>query len=89
MRGGAANTSKAALPMTSERTETRRETTRQLYIRICQDSGFTLPFHRAVKLTADVLGIHPIDVWASFPYMQHMEWIADGTHPFLERPNDR
>lgn len=58
-----------------------RELWRQVFIRVCRDSGFQLPMERACHLTAQIVGTHPLMVWSAFPYMQVMHEIAAGTHP--------
>lgn len=56
-------------------------TIRQLYIRVCQDSGFGLDMYRAAAMVGRVAGIHPMQVWCAMPDLQTMEQIAAGTHP--------
>ena len=63
---------------------TDHETIRAVYIRICRDSKFGLPFDQAAALCAGVCGIHPIEVWCAFPYLDIMKEIAAGTHPVVQ-----
>lgn len=67
-------------------TPQRKEFIRQLYIRVCRDSGFTLPFDRAAHLAGQVGGFTALDVWMCMPYMEVMVEIAAGTHSSLSLP---
>lgn len=62
-----------------------RDTIQQLFIRLCRDSGFRLDGVRAARLTAAVLGIHPLDVWLAMPCLDVMNDIAAGKHPAAHR----
>jgi hypothetical protein len=58
-----------------------RELWRQVFIRVCRDSGFQLSFERACRLTGQIVGTHPLLVWSAFPCMEVMQAIAAGEHP--------
>lgn len=54
---------------------------RKVFIRVCRDSGFKLPWDRAAHLTGDVVGVPAMLVWTAFPYLSVMQEIAVGAHP--------
>lgn len=58
-----------------------RELWRQVFIRVCRDSGFQLSAERACHLTGQIVGAHPLLVWSAFPSMEVMREIAAGSHP--------
>lgn len=60
---------------------TERKLIQDVYIRVCRDSGFRESFTRAAKITATLLGIHPLQVWVAFGRLETMEEVAAGTHP--------
>ena len=62
---------------------------REVYIRICRDSGFSLPYDRAAALTGQVTNTHPMQVWAAFPYLSAMQEIATGESRFLRENGGR
>ena len=62
-----------------------RETKQQLFIRVCRDSGWRLDAIAAAKLTARVLGSHPMLIWAAMPSLDVMNEIAEGRHPACNR----
>lgn len=55
---------------------------RDLYIRVCRDSGFRMEASRAAILAASILGLSGIEVWLDLG-LDNMERIANGTHPAL------
>jgi hypothetical protein len=61
-----------------------KEQIRQLYIRVCRDSGFRMDMFRAAAFAGAVGGFHAMDVWLAMPSLQVMEQIADGTHPAVK-----
>ena len=63
-----------------------RNTIHKLFVRVCHDSGYKLEWTKATRLVADILGMHPISVWAAFPGMDDMERIANGSHPCISLP---
>jgi len=62
-----------------------REQIRNLYIRVCRDSGFQLDYARAAQLAAKVGGFHPMDVWTALPSLSTMRAIAAGDHPACQQ----
>jgi len=58
-----------------------RETIQSLYIRVCRDSGWQLPYDRAAHLAGKVGGFHAMDVWIALPSLEVMMQIAAGDHP--------
>lgn len=53
---------------------------RELYLRVCKDSGYTIGVFSAAVVTAHAIGCHPLDVWLAMPGLSMMEEIAAGTH---------
>jgi len=53
-----------------------------LYVRVCQDSGFQMDYLKAIKLVAAILQTTALDVWASMKIdFDTLERVAKGTHP--------
>lgn len=61
---------------------TRHEIQR-LYVRVCRDSGYRLPYDRAAALVSGMMGRHssPLEIWLQFPSVATMIEIAEGRHP--------
>ena len=64
-----------------------RKYIQDVFIRICRDSGFTIDYIDAAKLTGKVLKIPPFEVWEAMYIgdLQRMERIAKGEHPVCVR----
>lgn len=59
-----------------------RHEIQQLYIRICRDSGFRLPFDQAAAVVGDMTGGSALTVWVDTGFTTDMmQEIAAGTHP--------
>jgi hypothetical protein len=56
-----------------------------LYVRTCRDSGFRMLVTDAAKITAHVLGIHPLSVMGAINF-NNMRKIAAGEHPACHSP---
>lgn len=54
---------------------------RDVYIRVCRDSGFSMDSIKAATLTGVVVGCHPLEVWLAMPSLDVMDQIAAGNHP--------
>lgn len=63
--------------------EERRDRT-NLYIRICKDSGYTLPYDQAAQLAAKIVGCHPLTFMGDIG-LDYMQKIAVGDHPACGR----
>lgn len=64
--------------------ETDRKMVQDLYIRVCRDSGFGLPFERAAAFVGDMLGTTALDVWVRMGVTtDDMMEIAAGKHSCL------
>lgn len=51
-----------------------------LYIRICKDSGYTIPYDQAAQLAAKIVGWHPLSFMGDIG-LDNMKKIATGRHP--------
>lgn len=58
-----------------------RKTVTDAYIRVCRDSGFSLPFDRAAALVGKMLNITPLEVWLAVGTIETMKRVASGEHP--------
>lgn len=61
-----------------------RKTITDLYVRVCADSQFTIDATKAMMLTADILGIHPLEVGYAMPSISVAESIAAGREALRE-----
>ena len=71
--------------MTASPEQIAREEARQVFVRVCHDSGFRLSEIQAAQLTGRIVGAHPLQVWCAFPSLTVMAEIAAGTHPAVRR----
>jgi len=62
-----------------------RKLKQEVYIRICQDSGWQLDYIEAAKLAGKVLTCHPFEVYNAFGDMSNMQKVATGEHPACNR----
>jgi len=58
-----------------------RKTIQDSFIRIAQDSGFTMSGTDVAIFTGRLLKCSPFTVYAAFGYMDTMNAVANGTHP--------
>ena len=65
-----------------------RKLIKEIYIRVCKDSGYGLDIYRAAALTGRILKIHPLEVWMVVGTIDVMEEIATGTHPVCKKECD-
>lgn len=63
---------------------TERELATRVYIRVCRDSGHTIPYPRAAALAGELLGMAPMQVLAAVGSLLAMQEIASGHHPCLQ-----
>lgn len=56
---------------------------RDIYVRVCRDSRFSMSVEQAARLTAAVCKTHPLKVWVCLG-QSNMERVADGTHPIVQ-----
>ncbi len=61
-----------------------KEYIQSVFIRIAKDSQFQMDTFKLIHFVANLLKIHPIEVWAAFPYLDTMHEIASGKHPILK-----
>lgn len=61
-----------------------RKLIQDVYIRVCRDSNWNMPWDQAARFVADMLNIHPLAVGNAFPYIMTMQEIAAGIHPVCE-----
>ena len=61
-----------------------RKMIRDTFIRICRDSRFSVEAQWAAAFSAQMLGIHPIEVWTAFGSIDTMKAIATGKHPVVQ-----
>ena len=66
--------------------EASRKLRRDLYVRVCRDSGFRMPYDRAAAFVGDMLHTSALDVWIAFSGTDVMQEIASGTHPVCHPP---
>lgn len=53
-----------------------------LYVRVCRDSGYRLPYDRAAALVSDMIGAGTaLEIWLQFSSVATMMEIAEGRHP--------
>jgi hypothetical protein len=64
---------------------TNRILIQNIFIRIAQDSGFTLDPYRVAHFVADLLKISALEVAFAFSNLQLMESIARGEHPAAKK----
>ena len=62
-----------------------RKQIQDVFIRVCQDSGFTTDVVDAAHFAAAILNITAIEVWAEFSSLHVMTEIAEGTHPAAKK----
>lgn len=62
-----------------------RKTVQDVFIRVCRDSMWQIDAINAAKLTASVVGKHPLQVWSDVGSLDIMNQIAAGTHPVCTR----
>lgn len=55
-----------------------------LYIRICKDSGYQLPYDQAAALAAEIVGTDPLTFMSDIG-LDNMKRIAVGEHPACGR----
>lgn len=58
-----------------------KETLRELFIRVCVDSGFLCSLAQAVTIAAGAANVPPFSIVDAFGDVKTMIGIADGTHP--------
>lgn len=63
------------------RARPNRKTITDLYQRICADGRYSMDADKAMRLTADVLGVHPLEVGYAMPSIDVAEKIARGELP--------
>ncbi len=71
--------------MTPEQVKVRKQLLRDLFVRVCRDSGFRLDTHRAANLVAQIAKAHPLDIWMAMPSLEVMDEVARGTHPAVRQ----
>lgn len=68
----------------------KRDRTIRLYIRMCRDSGFRIPFNQAAALVGDILKTSALVVWAEMGLtILDMQTIAEGKHRSLKENGGR
>ena len=61
-----------------------RKLHQDLYIRICKDSNFSLPYDRVAAMVGEILGTSALIVWLNMPSIDVMISIANGIHPITK-----
>lgn len=65
-----------------------RKYIQDVFIRIAQDSGFTMTGTDVAIFAGKLLGCSPFTVYGAFGDMDTMNAIADGTHPAARKSNN-
>jgi hypothetical protein len=62
-----------------------RELIKQLYFRICRDSGYRLSYLQVAAMVSEMMNLgSPLIVWCQFNGIAQMEEIANGKHPICD-----
>lgn len=56
-----------------------REQLQRAFVRICEDSGYSMTAVDAAGFTAKFMGCSPMEIWIAMGSVQTMDRIADGS----------
>lgn len=61
------------------KTTVDRATIQKVYVRVCQDSNYTMNSVDAARLAAQILKISPLEIWIAVGSIDMMDRVAAGS----------